>query len=112
MNKFELCGRKLRIGKAIAPPFELGGAKVCALVVQSFYIRFVARHRRNKSRHPETGRSDINLKKLKRKNDAFTKNPFLKVTHTPLLNILPYLFFEEKCNTPDCNIYFYFIEMR
>lgn len=27
MNKFELCGRQLRIGKAIAPPFELGGKK-------------------------------------------------------------------------------------
>jgi len=27
MNKFELCGRQLRIGKAIAPPFELGGVK-------------------------------------------------------------------------------------
>ena len=104
MNKFELCGRKLRIGKAIAPPFELGGAKVCALVVQSFYICFVARHRRNKSGHPKTSRSDINLKKLKRKWCFYEKSVFESNTHTPLLNILPYLFFEEKCNSPDFNI--------
>lgn len=28
MNLFELCGKQLRIGKAISPPFELGGKKV------------------------------------------------------------------------------------
>jgi len=27
MNLFELCGKQLRIGKAISPPFELGGKK-------------------------------------------------------------------------------------
>jgi len=27
MNLFELCNKQLRIGKAIAPPFDLGGAK-------------------------------------------------------------------------------------
>ena len=27
MNLFELCSKQLRIGKAIAPPFDLGGKK-------------------------------------------------------------------------------------
>jgi len=27
MNLFELCGKQLRIGRAIAPPFEVGGKK-------------------------------------------------------------------------------------
>jgi len=27
MNLFELCGKQLRIGKAISPPFVLGGKK-------------------------------------------------------------------------------------
>ena len=40
MNKFELCGRQLRIGKAIAPPFELGGKKVSLLSSFIFQILF------------------------------------------------------------------------
>ena len=32
MNNFELCRMPLRIGTAIAPPFELGGKKVCVIL--------------------------------------------------------------------------------
>jgi hypothetical protein len=28
MNNFELCGQKLRVGKAISPPFSIGEKKV------------------------------------------------------------------------------------
>ena len=49
MNNFELCRMPLRIGTAIAPPFELGGKKVCVILknYRQIFFHIISFYQRN-----------------------------------------------------------------